>query len=105
MSVNLAVDTAHVAQGELVEPLGAEAGQDVQPRERLVGRAGQRCIIRRDNHLAKPVSLGAARPGAAWQAGFGLVRLGLLIPHPSPAGSAVKGHIFAHQSKKRVVTI
>jgi hypothetical protein len=34
--------------------------------------------------------LGAARPGAAWQAGFGLVRLGLLIPDPSPAGPALQ---------------
>jgi len=32
----------------------------------------------------------AARPGAAWQAGFGLVWLGLLIPDPSPAGPAVQ---------------
>jgi hypothetical protein len=47
----------------------------------------------------------------AWQAGFGLVRLGLLIPDPSPAGPALqasgyllRGHIFAHQSRKGVVT-
>ena len=33
-------------------------------------------------------ALGAARPGAAWQAGSGLVWLGLLSPVPSPAGQA-----------------
>jgi hypothetical protein len=56
--------------------------------------------------------LGAARPGAAWQAGFGLVWLGLLTPGSIPSRTspasiwiAVEGHIVAHQSRKRAVTI
>ena len=92
---------SHVAQGELVEPLGAEAGQDVQPRERLVGRAGQRRIIRRDNHLAKPVShvLGQGRrAGRHWPAAGAIVQfqplavnvLAGLAVDPLPAPFAVR---------------
>src|SRR5262249_35867584 len=45
----------HVAQGELVEPLLAEEGHDVQPTEDLIGRTRQRRVARRDNYLAQPV--------------------------------------------------
>jgi hypothetical protein len=56
--------------------------------------------------------LGVARPGAAWQAGTGLAWLALLTPGSIPSRTspariwiAAEGHIFAHQSRKKAVTI